>query len=306
MRSPRDKDILECQLITGKDKVVLSTRCVDPQCYNHDMSDKLTFIIDLLQSISPKVEALQSSSKLNISSKGKNDILTQADLYVDDFLISKLKSAFPGIDFLTEESVATWRIAKKDFSNFADNKSYWLIDAIDGTANYAVGSPNYAISIALVEDGQVVLGAIARPAYGEIYFSSLGESTFQLKNGQTTKLHVSPTSKLDESRVALEPTGRKTLRPIFLPIVEKLLPHVADPRSLGSSATHCCLLAKGEIDAMQSPGYPWDMSAGALIIQNAGGVVCQLDGGQWTPLSPDGLFCNSIQLQKEILSLLRD
>ena len=265
----------------------------------------LETVLELLEEILVPVTEMQFSNDLEVTNKGQNDVLTKADIFVDRFLIQRLGGVFPEIPLLTEESVESWRVEKKDFSNFATEAKYWVIDSIDGTANYAAGSPNYAISVGLVENNQVVLGVIARPAFGEIYYSTRDlEESFLLKNGQRKKLQVSKTRKLIESRMALEPTGRQTLRPIFLPIVEKLIQRVGDPRNLGSSVTHACLLAKGEIDAMQSPGYPWDMVAGSIIVQNAGGRTCQLNGETWGPLSPNGLFCCNAEIEAEVVGIL--
>jgi myo-inositol-1(or 4)-monophosphatase len=269
------------------------------------MPTPLSIILNLLQQLAPQVAAMQAND-LNVKSKGKNDLVTKADLFADQFLTTHLSQIYPNNQFLTEESVPNWRVEKKDFSPFSTLPKYWLIDPIDGTANYVRGNHNYAISIALIEQGQVTLGAIARPAYKEIYYATLTKGAFLLKNNTHHRLHTSSITCLDEARIALEATGRQTLRPIYLPLVLKLFPHVGEHYNLLSSVTHWCLLAQSEIDGAQSAGYPWDMAAGALIVQEAGGIICQLNGQPWHPLAPDGLFCANAKLQQAILTILQN
>lgn len=273
-------------------------------------------INDLLDELSEKVVLMQKKlKKSDIKSKGKNDVLTTADLEIDRILIQELQNMYPHLqaDFLTEESSSLLMVKNKDFSKFYHKEYLWIIDPIDGTANYASGSEEYAISVALSYQDRVILSAIARPGHKEIYFTNINQtaSFLRKKDGWEQKdfliqtLEVSKTThKLDESRMAMEPTGRVGLRANALPVVEKLIQKVADPRNSGSGVTNMCLMAKGEIEACYNPGYPWDRAAASLIIKKAGGRSCQADGQMWSIWSKDVIFSNSLALETEILKLI--
>ena len=307
-------------------------------------------VIEMMKVLMPEVVRRQRGlTEEEISLKGKNDFLTETDLYVDRELRRMLGEKFPETEFLTEETTEDWRLEGwGDFEDYREKKALWIIDPIDGTKSFAIGGAEYGVAVALAVEGRIVIGVIAKPVFGEIYYASedgegawvmtraglgeraedlaevvgLGEGAGrgerarmdmgtefgggeELTKWTKKRLKVSEYKELDKTRMALEPGGRPRARKLNLPIVRKLIEVVAEPYNICSSACHACLVAKGEIDGMQSPGSPWDLAAGKIIVEKAGGVSGRADGGEFDYLKKGGVFCNSGRMMEEVVGVVK-
>lgn len=244
--------------------------------------------------------------------KGAHDVLSAADLSIDKYLRKELSRTFRNAIFITEETCAEENVREKFFPMLTPdaypNKDVFVIDPIDGSSNFAVGSPNYGVSVAMLRNGEPRIGVVYLPAYDELYISTKGGKSYRKNLRESARWHelrVRDIDRLMDSMTILEPTGRPALRSEFLPICQKLYPHVGNPMSLNCSVVQGSFLAAGRLDAMICPGYPWDMCAIALIIQNAGGVTRELDGSPWKPWSKSGAFACTQKLSDEIINILK-
>lgn len=199
---------------------------------------------------------------LERSYKKDGSFATQADLESERFLVEKLKKIVPGAGFFAEES-----------GKVAGNEYCWVIDPLDGTTNFAQGLPYFCISVALTQQNEPILGVIFQPVLKELFSALKGQGAFL--NGQ--HITVSSPQRLDQSfAVVAFPYQRDE------ETVQKLLSvaHRAYAfRKCGAAALDQAYCAAGRFDLTLFSGLSWwDVAAGMLLIQEAGGLVQQFDG----------------------------
>ncbi len=202
----------------------------------------------------------------NIMVKGVHNYVTQVDMTAEKMLVEKLSGILPGSSFITEEGTAGGE--KSDYT--------WIIDPLDGTTNFIHGLPPYSVSIALMEEEAVVLGVIYEINLDEAFYSWKGAPAFL--NGK--KISVSATGSVNDSLIAtgFPFTDYRYLDP-FMKCLEYCMKNSRGVRRLGSAAVDLAYLACGRFDAFYEYGLsPWDVAAGAFIIQQAGGRVTDFSG----------------------------
>lgn len=217
-----------------------------------------------------------ASSELTIASKTTaTDLVTDADRHVERWLIDELRRRRPGDAVLGEEGGN--RAAGAEPSAVR-----WVLDPIDGTVNFVLGLPQFAVSVAAEVDGVVVAGAVANPITGETFSARRGAGAF---NG-TRRLYGPRPVPLERAVVATGFAYDPKVRSRQIAVVAPLLPRIADIRRLGAAALDLCYVAAGRVDAYFEAGlHPWDYAAGALIATEAG---CRLTGLRGRP--PSGRF----------------
>ena len=189
--------------------------------------------------------------KLQVSKKGPKDFVTKTDKYVEKIIIEELSKIKKSYSFLSEE---VGKIKNKDVENI------WIIDPIDGTTNFLHGIPHFAISIALQSDGQIVSGLIFDPIKDEMYYSEKNKGAFL--NNQ--RLRVSKKSSLDDCLFSSNHEGVK-----FSDF---------NMRYSGCAALDLAYVASGRLDGFfHNKINLWDVAAGALMVEEAGGVVNDLN-----------------------------
>ncbi len=220
------------------------------------------------------------------------NLVTQTDEQAEALILSRLREAFPSDGFLTEESPAVVGSAER----------YWLIDPLDGTTNYAHGYPMVAVSIALVCQGEVVLGVVYHPIADELFVAEKGQGA--TLNGRP--IRVSSAATLAESLLASgfpydawEEDDDNTAE------WRHFLKRVVSLRSDGSAALDLCYVACGRLDGYWELDLdPWDMAAGSLIVQEAGGRVTDLAGAPFNPYGR-AIVASNGQIHLEMLEVLR-
>lgn len=210
----------------------------------------------------------RENKDLAIEFKGKNDLVTKADLASEALIKEIISGAFPDDEFLAEESHTSWELS--------DNRT-WIIDPIDGTTNFAHGFPTYCISIALYENKEPVLGLILEASKSEMFTAVKGKGAFL--NGRP--IHV---SSISEPKHALLATGfpYKDLGIVddYLELFKVFMHETQGVRRPGSAAYDLACVAAGRFDGFYEYGLsPWDVAAGILIIQEAGGIVTDWKNG---------------------------
>jgi myo-inositol-1(or 4)-monophosphatase len=198
--------------------------------------------------------------------KGKVDLVTEVDEQAERVIREILLGAFPSYGMLAEESG----------SSSSEEDTRWIVDPLDGTTNYAHGLPIFAVSIALERAGEVIIGVVHDP---------MREETFIAERGGGATLNGEPirVSDTEEPIRALIATGFPYDR-AEMPEALELFGHVAAVtrgiRRLGSTALDLCYVAAGRLDGYYERGiWEWDLAAGALILEEAGGKVTDYRGG---------------------------
>ena len=232
-----------------------------------------------LQLITDMVRAASSlmdrTGGFEVHDKGaRENIVTSSDLAVQHFLTEQLQLHYPDVGFLCEE---------EDLNDVSGHEAVWVIDPIDGTANYARGNENCCISVALVNRGEPVLGVVYSPWRGELYTARKGKGAFC--NGKP--IHVSARPFGQGLLFTAMSTYRKELAKSCSDIIYDLYMACNDVRRSGSAAVELCLMAKGFAELyFEMRLMPWDYAAAGLILQEAGGAMCDFDGKPPSPFKP--------------------
>lgn len=208
------------------------------------------------------------SSHKEVSHKGVVDLVTEYDVKTEAFIIDQLKKAFPDHTLVGEESHQ---------GSFHYDKAIY-IDPIDGTTNFVHGIPHLAISLGVWEEGKPTLAVVYNPILEELFWAVQGEGAYC--NGR--RLGVSTQSELQNALIATGFPYAKVNAGIeyhwVINCMTNLLPHIQDIRRLGAAAVDLCYLAQGKVEAFYEIDLkPWDVAAGILIVQEAGGQISNVD-----------------------------
>lgn len=206
--------------------------------------------------------------RIKVDRKGFNDYVSEVDRKAEQIIINTILKAYPNHNILGEES------------GFIDNNSEftWIIDPIDGTTNYIHSHPHYSISIGVKQEDKVVYGAIFDPNRNDIYTAELGKGA-KLND---SRIRVSKTANLADSLLATGfPTYDMSFLDRYLAIFKEMIQSTAGQRRAGSAALDLAYVASGMVDGYWEFNLkPWDIAAGCLLVKEAGGLICDFDGGQ--------------------------
>ena len=227
--------------------------------------------LDILQDLARLAghrELLTRFNQIGYTLKSDGSIVTEADLAVNDFLREELARRWPGVNFLSEEMETEDQQAMLDDTS----KPFWCIDPLDGTSNYVAGVPIFGICIALIDGGEPEYGLIYDPVHDECFYAERGKGAWL--NG--TRLKNRTLNFGMERAIAL--VDFKRLKP---PLAQRLVrnPPYASQRNVGSCALEWAWMAARRGHLYLHGGQKlWDMSAGVLILEEAGGFSETLDG----------------------------
>jgi myo-inositol-1(or 4)-monophosphatase len=218
------------------------------------------------------------------------DLVTATDRASEEWLVRQLRAVRPDDAVLGEESGA----------REGTTAVRWLIDPVDGTVNFVLGLPQYAVSVAAELDGRTLVGAVCNPATGELFSARRGQGAFL---GET-RLTGPRSVPLERAVIATGFGYSPAVRARQAQVVARMLPRIADIRRFGSASLDLCAVAAGRIDAYFEAGLnPWDWAAGALIAAEAGCVTTGPDG---TGPSPRITFAAGPALADPLHQLLDD
>ncbi|MCX5783472.1 MAG: inositol monophosphatase family protein [Elusimicrobia bacterium] len=207
--------------------------------------------------------------KVGYSLKGHANLLTKADIDSQRAILKIIKANFPSHDYLAEENQI-----KQTSSQYI-----WVIDPLDGTTNYAHSYPVACVSVGLIKDGKPFLGGIFDPFRNELFFAQRGQgATLNDK-----KIKVSQTKKLADSLLLTGfPYDRAKKPGYYCAFYEDFVQKCHDIRRSGSAALDMAYVAAGRIDGFwEFKLNPWDVCAGFLIVEEAGGKVTDFSGRSW-------------------------
>ncbi|EME26840.1 myo-inositol-1(or 4)-monophosphatase [Galdieria sulphuraria] len=237
-----------------------------------NLKQRLCFALPLIRQAGTILRGAFSLRKEGViyRKKTETDPVTNTDIELETFLRKEILSKFPNEAFIGEESAS-------NLERF-DQDSCWILDPIDGTANFVHGIPNVAISLAYSERGQVVLGIVYNPLEEELFTAIRGGGAFL----EDTPIRVSDIDNWNEAIVCTEfGSDRSSVKCSM--IVENLKNILDDKiqgiRATGSAALDLCYVAAGRFDVYYEYGpHIWDIAAGSLIVEEAGGTVLHPTG----------------------------
>ncbi|MBS1991832.1 MAG: inositol monophosphatase [Cyanobacteria bacterium SZAS LIN-3] len=251
----------------------------------------------LAESVAKEAGALLKSRVGKIKSidyKSAFNLVTDVDKASEELIVRTIKGTFPDDGILGEEG-------GEELSSSSSRR--WIIDPLDGTTNYTHSYPFFAVSIGVEENGVMVLGVVYNPMADELFVAERGQGA--VLNGE--KLTVSKEESLGNSLLA---TGfpPDTLNNMYnnLESFKYLTSHCHGVRRDGSAALDLCFVAAGRLDGFwERKLAPWDVAAGSLIVEEAGGTVSNLEGGALELASGHILASNGLIHQQVIDSLAR-
>jgi len=221
--------------------------------------------------------------KLNVGreirSKGKRDIVTDADYAADRTVRSILLSRFPNDRFLSEEGDAAQQRKLWAQAETSDEIALWVVDPLDGTTNYAHHLYPFSVSIAFFRANAVQLGVVYDPIRGEMFSAERGRGAYL--NGKP--IGTSSTRVLSKAVAGTEWAREQGLRSDTAVVFTRMLYRMTTARAFGSAALSLCYVAAGRLDAyFHFSLSPWDVAAAALIVEEAGGKVTTPTGAAWS------------------------
>lgn len=217
----------------------------------------------------------------NVEVKSLNSLVSFVDITAEKMIVEGLKIVFPEAGFLTEENTveqSALRQAPDEYigTSHSDNEWLWIIDPLDGTTNFIHGIPTFAVSIGLMHKGKMKLGVVYEIMRDEC-FSAYEGSQSQL-NGKP--IYVSERKTLMDSLIATGfPYEKFDFIPQYLKTLSYLMQHTRGIRRIGSAAVDLAYTACGRFDGFFEYNLnPWDVAAGAFIVQQAGGQLSCFSG----------------------------
>jgi len=233
----------------------------------------------------------------DIEFKSRLDLVTETDKAIEEFAKCQFLSSFPSHSFLGEESVAAGQKCE-----LSDNPT-WIVDPIDGTTNFVHGVPWSCISIGLAIKKEVVVGVVFNPMLDELFEAVKGKGA--LLNG--VPIQSSSHTELHHVLIATGfPTERDTPKVEYITQnLKAVLFQVRDIRRLGSAALDICSVACGRLDAyFEYHIHAWDIAAGVLIAEEAGGKAVDPSGAPLDLLCGKALVCNSPLIAQKLAAVL--
>jgi myo-inositol-1(or 4)-monophosphatase len=242
----------------------------------------------------PLIRDFGELENLQISMKGPADFVTSADKRTEQILIEELTRTRPGYGFLGEEGGAV---------EGRDRTHRFIIDPIDGTTNFMHGIPQFAISIALEREGQLVSAVVYNPVTDDLFTAEKSHGAY-LNN---KRLRVAARKDMGAAVIATGlPFMGKEGHARALAETGAVMETTASIRRMGAASLDMAYVAAGRFDGFWEHGLqPWDMAAGIVLVREAGGVVTDLNGGDQM-LANGEMLCANDPLHPQLLKLLKN
>ncbi len=235
------------------------------------------------------------NTNFKISTKSnQNDLVTEYDLKAEKIIINEIKANFPEHNILTEES--------GQLTN-STSEYTWIIDPLDGTVNFANGVPIFSVSIALKFNENIISGVVYNPISNELFYAEKGKGAYLNEK----KIEVSKNSGILKSLLVTGFPYNISENPqncldTFVRVALKGMPI----RRLGSAALDLCYVAAGKFDGFWEVTLkPWDIAAGMLILEEAGGKITNYQGQEHTLFEPNLIGTNSL-IHNNLLKLINE
>lgn len=228
-------------------------------------------------------------TEASVEEKGVHNLVSYVDKTAEQKLVAALSKILPKAAFITEEETVEQN---------ADAEYKWIIDPLDGTTNFIHGLPCYAVSIALAKNDVPVLGVLYEVNRAECFYAWQGGGAFM--NGKP--IHVSTRTKLNDSLLVTGfPYYDYGKLDQYLELFKYMMKNARGVRRLGSAATDMAYVACGRFEGFYEYGLsPWDVAAGIIIVQEAGGQIADFSGGS-NYLFGKEMVCSNGLIQQEMM-----
>lgn len=237
----------------------------------NELTELKNFLHDMIiQAGNITLDYRQKLSSISIEKKSAKDMVTEADVATEKFIVEQIKNAYPEHSILGEET-----------GTHEGNEYKWIIDPIDGTTSFIRKQPFYSVSIGLMKNDQAIVAAVNAPVLGELFEAQKGCGAFL--NGEP--IQASGESELIDSVLC---TGfacvRANLERDNMPILDNIIRKVRGIRRYGSAAIDLCYVACARLEGFWELNlFPYDVAAGSLILTEAGGRVTDFDNQTGNP-----------------------
>ena len=233
------------------------------------------------------------SKKRTVDFKGKGNVVTDADYLAEKHIIKSLIKEFPDFGIVSEESPPIEK----------DSDYKWMIDPLDGTRNYASGIPHFCTVISLYYKNSVVLGVTYDPIRKELFWASKNNGSFL--NGE--KIVVSVKKDLLQSVMGMDLGYIDKKAVTAFGLLGILFENIQGVRLLGSAALSLAYVACGRLELYAHHHlYPWDISSGIILVEEAGGIVKNKNGKALTSTDPSILASSNKTIMKEFLDISKN
>jgi myo-inositol-1(or 4)-monophosphatase len=221
--------------------------------------------------------------------KGDFDLVTEADRASEKLVVERLRSHFPAHSIVAEEGGG----------HDTGSEFRWYVDPLDGTTNFAHGYPMFNITLALEQMGRLVAGVIYDPIRGELFAAERGAGSYV----NNRRIHVSKARRLEESLLVTGFPSRKRHQNVNVHFFHQAAMVTHGVRRSGSAALDLAYVASGRLDGFWEFWLnPWDLAAGVLLVEEAGGRVTDMKGGELNLRGPHVVATNG-KIHEEALEL---
>ncbi|MCE5199259.1 MAG: inositol monophosphatase family protein [Armatimonadota bacterium] len=233
------------------------------------------FLQDIARGAGQIIKDKYHVTKIWRTKSSPGDIVTEVDEASEKYVMDRIHQEFPNDHILSEESGA---------SGIGEPDRVWIIDPLDGTRNYMMGIPFFCVSIGIARNGVPEAGVIYDPIHDEMFYTERGKGAWL--NGE--RISVCNEVTLDDSLISVSWVKRKVDRKRFIEYLDNLSKDTSYFRRFGSAALATAYVACGRLHAYLQGGLnPWDVAAGVLLIEEAGGVVTDFKGNPLDLRNPD-------------------
>lgn len=239
------------------------------------------------------MRSFDRADQLQVERKSRNDFVTQVDRGAESEIIRTIHKAYPDHAILAEESGA-------QNGNHGGDEVVWIIDPLDGTTNFLHRIPHFAVSIGIQVRGRLEHGVIYAPSTQDLYCASRGQGAVL----NSRRIRVSPCKELSQALIGTGVPLREEHLDRYLPMMRNVAAHTAGVRRAGAAALDLAYVAAGRLEGFWELNLnPWDIAAGIVLVQEAGGTVRELDGGD-DALTTGNILAASTRLIDELVELL--
>src|SRR5574344_74734 len=260
----------------------------------NNIKDITLKVCDIAQKAGEYLRSERVNLSMNmVEQKHNHDYVSYVDKQSEVFIVNSLKEIGIEAGFVTEEKTAAYH----------QEKYCWIIDPLDGTTNYIHNYLPFAVSIALMKNGEIILGVVYEVTHNECYYAWRKGGAYM--NGQS--IEVNKTNNFDKALLCLElPYDHHKYKNFGIKMLSFLYGTVGGIRMNGSAATALCYVAAGRLDGwMEKYIGQWDISAGTIIVEEAGGYVTNFNGST-NYIQDNDIVATNGSIHQELLQTIRD
>ena len=233
----------------------------------------------------------------SVERKHAHDYVSYVDKGSEKQIVSALRQLLPEAGFITEEGTTE---TEEEPSSLT-----WVVDPLDGTTNFIHQYAPYAVSIALLQGKEILIGVVYEVCHDECYCAWKGGGAYVELKGESLKLKVS-NQKIQDALLCLQlPYNSDAYKPVIKHLIDKLYGNVGSVRMCGSAAMALCYVASGRYDGYAEKYIgQWDFMAGALIVKEAGGMVTNYEGSEDFTQGNNVVATNGV-IQQDLLNVIK-